>query len=154
MPRPHKIVNSERSRDEFIDQVYRNFDNDKHTTYEWRAGAEDTTKQKALFHIWIKDYAAFLLKMPKDYVTKEIIAGTKKEIKKRFYQETANKFMVHDTVDPWHPDGCKKAYTSSSDWSPGEMYLVLNWLQIKAGQDGLLLESKGRYAKNKRKEIS
>lgn len=153
MPRPHKIVNSERSRDEFIDKVYRDFEEHKHTIYEWRIGAEDTTTQKALFHIWLKEYAAFILKIPKTDVTKEIIEGTKKKAKGMFYQETANSFMVYEPIDPWHPDKRKKSYTSCNDWSPGEFYLVLNWLQIKAGQDGLVLESKGQYAKNKKREI-
>ena len=154
MPRPHKIVNSERSRDEFVNQIYRDFEEHKYVTYRWLIGAEDTKTQKALYHIWLKEYAAFILKIPKKDVSKEMVEGTKKGTKEMFYQETGNSFMVYKPINPWHSDGEETAYTSCSDWSPGDFYLVLNWLQIKAGQDGLVLESKGQYAKNKRNEIS
>lgn len=154
MPKPHKIVNSEKSRDEFIDQVYRDFKEHKYTTYEWKIGADKSLPQNALLHVWLTEYAAHLLKTPKKSVTEEMLDGMKKQAKQMFYQETAESFMVHQVIDPWHPDRVKKAYRSSASWSMGEMYIFLNWLQIKAGQDDLVLESKGQYAKNKRKEIS
>jgi hypothetical protein len=44
----------------------------------------------------------------------------------------------------------KKDYTSSKDWKTGEMYMVLTFIQLCAAQDGLILESKGEFAKNQR----
>lgn len=152
MPRPHKIVNSERSRDEFIDQIYRDFDEKKYTTYDWRYGADRSLDQNSLFHVWLTEYAAHLLKIPKKDVTKAMLDGMKIKVKQSFYRETAQRFMLHRIIDPWHPDKSRTAWTSSGDWSPGEMYMVLNWIQYKAADDGLALEAIGKYAKHKRRE--
>lgn len=140
-----KIVNSERTRDEMIDNVYRLFDQHKFVTFEWSTDAACGLPQMALFHIWLRQYAAHILRISKHDVTEPIVEGMKKNVKKQYYVETSARFIVQQIVDPWAPDRIKLAYTSCAKWKRGEMYQVMNWLQMKAAEDGLVLESKGEY---------
>lgn len=154
MPKPHKIVNCDQAFNEFVGLAHALYEEHKYITFEWRIGADRSLSQNALFHVWLTEYAAHLLNIPKKTVTPDILEGMKKTVKKRFYQETAESFMVHTIIDPWGQERAKKAYTSSSSWKPGEMYQVLNWLQIMAANDGLVLESIGEFSRNKQKQDS
>jgi hypothetical protein len=43
-------------------------------------------------------------------------------------------------------------YTSSADWKTGEMFMVLTFMQLEAANQGVILESKGEFAKNQREQ--
>ena len=152
MPKPHKVVNCDQAYQEFTGVAWALYQEHKHVTFEWRVGVDRSLSQNALFHIWLTQYAAHLLKIPRKDVNKGILQGIKEKTKERFYLEYPYDFMIHKVIDPWHPDKARLDYTSSAAWRSGEMYLVLSWLQNVAAQDGLILESKGEFAKNKRKE--
>lgn len=126
----------------------------KYVTFEWRIGEDRSLTQNSLLHVWLTLYAAHLLRIPKKAVDSAILAGIKRKAKKMFYEETGEAWMVHRIIDPWHPDKQRMDFTSSSDWSRGECYMFMNWLQNKAGEDGLILEATGEYAKNKRQQIA
>jgi len=115
-----------------------------------RIGKDRSLDQNALFHVWCTEYAAHLLKKDKRSISKGELAGMKFMVKKRFNVTSPNNFMTHDITDPF-TGNTKKDYTSSKDWKVGEAFMVLEWLQLHAANDGLILESLGQYDKLKRK---
>lgn len=115
-----------------------------------RIGKDASLDQKALFNIWIREYAAHLLNKGPKQVTPGEHEGMKRVVKKGFNVSNPNTFMVHDVVNPITKES-RKDYTSTADWKVGEAYMVLEWLQLHAANDGLILESLGQYDKLKRK---
>ena len=115
-----------------------------------RIGKDRSLDQNALFHVWCTEYAAHLLKKDKREITKGELAGMKRIVKKKFNADVPNKFMVDTITDPFTKE-TKRDYTSSKDWKVGEAFMVMEWLQLHAANDGLILESLGQYDKLKRK---
>lgn len=148
----HWTVNSDHSELAFISNVKKLREEHKYLTFDKpRLGADRSLSMNSLFHVWATEYAAHLLKKDKKQVSPGELEGMKRCIKKRFNHHHDNKFMVHDIVDPFTGNS-RKDYTSSKSWKHGEMFLVLEWLQLYAANDGLILESLGKYAKLKRKQ--
>lgn len=143
-------VDSEHTLACFIANAKELFEKHKYFTYgKPRLGKDRSIDQNALFHVWLTEYAAELLKKHKSKVTKGEIQGMKRGAKGRYYLETHESFMIHKVTDP-KTGQSKNDYTSSKAWSVMEMFNVLNWLQMEAANDGLVLESKGQHAKLKR----
>lgn len=115
-----------------------------------RIGKEVSLDQKALFNIWVRAYAAHILDKTPKQVTLGEHEGMKRHIKKCFNSQHPNKFMVHDVINPVTKQS-KKDYTSTKAWKVGEAFIVMEWLQLYAANDGLILESLGQYEKLKRK---
>ena len=77
----------------------------------------------------------------------------KRTVKKIFllaYPE-AKDWMTHEITD-YAENKTKKDYTSSADWKTGEMFTVLTFMQLEAANQGIILESKGEFAKNQREQ--
>ncbi|MEE8308592.1 MAG: hypothetical protein V3R81_15090, partial [Gammaproteobacteria bacterium] len=87
---------------------------------------------------------------PKREVCAGELAGMKRHAKKCYYHEHPEAFMVHRMINPKTGEA-KPDFTSSANWKVGELYHFMNWLQMVAGGDGLVLESKGEFARNKRR---
>jgi hypothetical protein len=121
------------------------------TITDIRIGADRSLDQNALFHVFLTDAAAYYLSKHKKDVTPTEIESMKLTVKRHFYAETAQAFMVEEVQDIWRHKS-KVAYTSSKRWKRGEMYMVLEWFQAKAARDGLVLEAIGEYARLKRGE--
>ena len=115
-----------------------------------RIGKDASMDQKALFNIWIREYAAHLLNKGPKQVTPGEHDGMKRHIKMVFNSTNPNNFMVHIVINPATKE-TKKDYTSTKDWRVGEAFMVMEWLQLHAANDGLILESLGQYDKLKRK---
>ena len=115
-----------------------------------RIGKEVSLDQKALLNIWIRAYAAHILEKTPKQVTLGEHEGMKRHIKKGFNSRHPNNFMVHDVINPITKES-KKDYTSTKAWKVGEAFMVMEWLQMFAANDGLILESLGQYEKLKRK---
>jgi len=148
----HWIVNSDHTEAAFIANLRKLRAEHGYITFGApRIGQDRSIDQGALFHVWAREYAAFLLKKS----TKEVLAGElegmKRVIKGRFNAQSDNNFMVHDLVNPETLES-RKEYTSSKSWKRGEAYMVLTWLQLHAASDGLVLEAKGQFEKLKRIE--
>jgi hypothetical protein len=156
MAKESRIIDCERAMFNFFGEFQAVWQENKWLKVEWSDGSDRRTSmpQKALVHIWLRTYAAFLLKKPTKEVIEEEVELMKKHAKHEFYEETGESFAVARIIDPWHPDKERMVLTSIAKWDPGQCYMFMNWLQNKAGQQGLLLESKGEYANNKKKEIS
>jgi hypothetical protein len=150
----HWTVNSDHTEAAFIASVKQLRAEHGYLTYSKpRIGKDRSLPANALFHVWCTDYCAHLVKKDKREVSKGELAGMKRIIKKRFNAEHPNNFMVHDVINPMTGEK-KRDYTSSSDWKSGEMFMVMEWLQMFAANDGLILESLGQYDKLKRKADS
>jgi len=118
-----------------------------------RVGPDRSLSQNAIFHAWITLYIAFRLKKRKEDVTKGEIEGTKRIIKRRFTatHPGSHVWMVHKIVNIFSGES-RNEYTSSASWKRGECYMVLTWFQMVAAEDGLILESKGEFAKGQQEE--
>jgi hypothetical protein len=144
------ILNSDHTEAAFIFNLKKLREKHGYITFSKpRIGKDRSIDQNSLFHVWVTEYAAHLLKKSKKEVTKGELAGMKFEIKKRFNHHHVNNFMVHTVSNPLTSES-KKDYTSSGDWKRGEMYMVMDWLQLYAANDGLVLEARGVFAKLKR----
>lgn len=145
-------INSDASLVAFQRQVEQQYIEHRYLTFSPpRIGKDRSIDQNSLFHVWATEFAAYLLDKDKKQVTKGELEGMKFEIKKRFTRQHPHYYhwMVHEVVNPATKER-KKGYTSSASWKPGEMFTVLNWLQMYAADRGLILESKGKHAKLQR----
>lgn len=124
----------------------------KYLTLTWRIGADRSLDQNALLHVWLTEYAAYLLKKDKRQVTEQELEGMKKIAKRRYYAESGSEWMVFRPLDPFTGDEGQLALRSSKRYSRGEMFAFLSWLQMTAANDGLVLESRGEYAKLQREQ--
>jgi len=146
------LVNSDISKKEFFAHVDKLYNEHKYLTFAApRIGPDRSLDQNALAHVWLTEYAAHLLNKGKKQVTAGELEGMKRTAKKEFYRETRHPWMVYDVVSPKTAE-CKKDFTSSAGWKRGEMYEFLCWLQAMAAHDGLVLESKGEFAKLQREK--
>lgn len=147
-------INNETSLQAFIKYAGSLYESHKYITFSApRIGADRSMDQNALFHVWATEYAAYRLRKDKRDVSDGELDGTKRIIKKHFTaaHPEAYGFMVYELVNPLTGEK-KKDYTSSKTWKRGEMFMVLNWFQMVAAQDGLILESKGQFEKLQRKQ--
>ncbi|NIB43783.1 hypothetical protein HBA55_29545 [Pseudomaricurvus alkylphenolicus] len=147
-------INSDTSLQVFINKVKGLYQKHKYITYKEPAiGPDRSLDQNSLFHVWLTEYAAHLLCKDKREVTPGEVAGMKRATKGRYYAYSGADFMVHVVTDP-KTGRQKKDYTSSKNWKRGQMYAVLEWLQMEGANDGVLLEAKGEYAKLKRQQAA
>lgn len=123
-----------------------------YVTFSYRVGEKRSLDQNALAHVWLTEYAAYLLGKDKKQVTKGELEGMKRHAKLTFNAEFKRAWMIHEVINPKNPAQRKMDVTSSSTWKRGEMFEFLSWLQMKAAHDGLVLEGKGEYAELQRKQ--
>jgi len=152
MSRETDTVNSEHTWLAFVANARALYEKHKYVTWSKpRIGPDRSLDQNALFYVWLTEYAAHLLTIDKKAVSKGVVEGLKRTVKDQFYRQTAQSFMIHEVHSP-KTGQRKKDYTSSSDWKTGEMYMVLEFLQRYAANDGLVLEARGQYEKLKREQ--
>ena len=145
-------VNSPQSKEAYKVQVDLWFDEHHYLTFEPpRVGPDRSLTQNALFHVWITEIAAFLTPCHKKQVTKGMKNGTKRTIKRMYCQYSQAAFMIEIVHCPITGKK-KKDYTSSADWKRGEIFEVLNFMQMWAATIGLILESRGEHAALTRKQ--
>lgn len=146
----HFLVNSPISVAAFSRFVADLFAQKKYITFSWRIGEDRSLDQNALLHVWLTLYAAHLLEIDRRNVTEQILEGIKKTAKLRYYTETGAEWMVIRPLNPWTGEEGNPVLRSSKRYTRGEMFLFLTWLQMTAASDGLVLESRGEYAKLQR----
>jgi len=146
------IINSASSLLVHINNAKRLYAEYKHITYAPpRIGPDRSIDQNSLLHLWLTEYAAFLLDKPKKQVTTGELEGMKRTVKARFTQShpDCKEWMVIEVICPF-TGRTKKDYASSRDYKRGEMFVFLTWLQMMGANDGIILESKGKFAKDQR----
>lgn len=145
-------VNSAITLDAYKSQVDAWFEKHKYITFPSpRFGVDRSIDQNGLFYIWLTEIAAFLTPCHKKEVTPGMVEGTKKTMKGMFYAHTKYEWIIHDVICPITKRS-KKDYTSSASWKQGEMFEVLNFIQMWAATKGLILESTGEHAKLTREQ--
>jgi len=144
------IVNSPIAAAAFSRWVEAQFSEHKYLTFSLRIGADRSLDQNALLHVWLTLYVAHLLEIHRKKVSKAMLEGIKKKAKAMYYNEAGAEWMLHKPVDPWTSEEGEPEFRSSADYKTGEMFLFLTWLQMTAANDGLVLESRGQYAKLQR----
>jgi hypothetical protein len=115
-------------------------------------GEDASIAQKALFSIWAREIAGYVLKIRPDQVHEATVEEMKRTLKEKFYQATAQEFMITRGPNPYNVDEVITMYTSSATWKWGEAKMVLDHVQIYAAEIGLVLESKGEHKKFTRRE--
>ena len=144
------LVNSPVSLAAFLSFVAKLFAEKKYLTFSWRIGEDRSLVQNSLLHVWLTIYAAYLLQKDRRSVTEAELEGIKKTAKRRFYAETGAAWMVIHPIDPFTGEILQPVLRSSKNYTREEMFHFLTWLQMTAAEDGLVLESRGQYAKLQR----
>lgn len=144
----YKIVNSDRSLADFMSFVESLYQEKRFIKFTWDT-ARSSLSQKALFHIWCRQFAAKTLRISEKLVDENMERSTKQAIKRMCYNDTAYDFLIYESIDIFSPDKATIEYTSTSDWTPGEMFIVMEWFQSMAASRGIILQSKGEHRDNK-----
>ena len=143
-------VNSDNTEIAYNSYVHRVYKEHGYLTFSPpRIGKDRSIDQNNLFHMWLTELAAHLAKCHKSEVTKGMLAGMKFTAKELYYRHSGASWMIHTVSCPLTGRN-KTDYTSSKSWLKGEMFDVLNWLQMFAAEQGCVLESRGEHAKLKR----
>lgn len=118
----------------------------KYVVITWEFGAPATRGQKALFSIWVRRIAAHFLRKPEKAVTLAEVKEFKDRIKRRYYTQTHEPFMIKQEGQPFHPDKKDWEVTSSAKWTQMEMFRVMEFVQVwMADEYNLILESTGEH---------
>lgn len=145
MPINQTIVNSRQTLVNFKNEIDLLYGDGAYLIFTWKKGKEASMPQKALVHIWFRTFAAHMLRKREQDVTKYDLLAMKISAKKRFYNKTHESFMIEEITDPFSPDQKRLEMTSIADWSQGDCYNFMTWLQLEALEHGLVLESKGEH---------
>lgn len=134
----------------FVDDL---FDEKKFLTFKWVVGADRSLDQNALFHVWCTEYAAHILGISKNRVLPEHIEGMKRRAKKGFYREFGRPWMIGKVYN-FSTKETELTFASSKDYKTPEMFEFLTWFQSVAMSSGCILESKGKFNKLQREQLS
>jgi hypothetical protein len=112
----------------------------------WRAEPYRSPRsidQNALLHVWSRDFARHVLDRAK--VTSEEQEAMRITLQRHCYADTGWAWLIDH-----HPDlftgETKPSRRSTTKFSKGEMFKFLSWIQARAADHGLVLESLGEYA--------
>lgn len=118
-----------------------------------RIGPDRSLSQNNLFHQWATECWFHYQSLPIGKITPRELASMKRSLKKIAYNANGWPWLVHEIVDVFDNNKPKRDYTSSADWSRGEMFEFLTWMQNTAANTGLILESKGEFNKLQREQM-
>jgi|TARA_R100000479_G_C6390530_1_gene204913 hypothetical protein len=106
--------------------------------------SEGSLPQKALLHIWIREYASKYFKKHLKAITEEDQIDIKTMLKQKAYKEYGWDFLVRKVTN--HELNIS-AYVlkSFADYSKGELYMFMEFFQDYASSQGLILNSQGEY---------
>lgn len=150
------IVNSNRSLDAYISHVRNMFETSEIKYFGFKEptiGIGRSLTQNALLHVWLREYAAHILKCAQKDVSESEIEGLKTIMKQQYYTHTGYDHMVYTEINPFNGDK-KIKLRSTRDYSVGELFHFMEWLQSKAAESGLMLEVKGEHAQLKAETIA
>lgn len=143
----HWVCNSMGQKESFKSHVDRLYDEHKYVTFEWRIGRQRSLDQNALFHVWATEYAAHLLGKEKKEVTEAEVEGMKLTLKRYCFNETKEKFLVHQVKNMFGEEK-KIDFRSSKNYRKKEMFFFMCWIQSHALMNhDLVLESTGEFEK-------
>ena len=147
------VINSESSKKAFIANLEKIYAEHPYITYAApRIGADRSLGQSALMHVWCSEWIAHKLGKHYKSVESNELAGMKRTVKKLYYISNPDAHWMIHTITDYSTGATRKDYTSSADWTTGEMFSVLEFMQNTAANDGVVLESKGKFAKLQREQ--
>lgn len=108
-------------------------------------GAVRSLDQNALFHMWMRQVTAQMLGKKVSDIDEGELEGTKRRFKLWFYKEAGQHWIVHTVLDSFTGES-KKDVRSTSRFTKGQMFMFMEFVQDKAAEYSIMLESKGEYA--------
>lgn len=144
-------VNSARSLAEAHKLLDQHFKECGYTKYQFKHDTPATLPMNALLHVWLTEFAAYLIKCKVEEIDEGAIEDIKRTMKRACYHETGQPWLIYRMTCPL-TGSSKVDVTSSAKWSKGEKCFFLDFLQSYAAKKGLILESKGEYKKLKEKQ--
>lgn len=111
---------------------------------DFTTGKSNSWDQKALFHVWLREY--YRQKYNKNPSTDEE-KKFKWEVKIYAYTQGLH-FMSESSYSSFLNKEMPRL-VSVAKLSTGEMYQLMNFTQMIAAQEGIILEAKGEYKKLK-----
>ena len=116
--------------------------------------AERSLSQNALFHVWVRDYASLIFQKPTKDLSNEEQVAMKISLKQECYLETDWQFLVVMNRNVFRGKE-KIGLASSADYSTGEMFQFMEWVQgFAVRKHKLILESKGEFATLKEQQYT
>lgn len=151
MPQYHSLDTREQI-DHFLLLLAKRRSTNKSTTVCF--SSPDTKRsidQNALFQKWAREYACHTLN--KQTVSEAEHDAMKYTLQRHAYADTGWAYLLGEKRDLFtgevKPD---RAHTKNFD--KGEMHQFLNWVQNRAAQDGLMLESLGEYQQLQAEQVA
>jgi hypothetical protein len=107
--------------------------------------------QNSLLHKWCREYAVHLLK--RDDVTEDEKEAMRITLQRACYAATGWDWLIEHVPDLFSGE-TKPQRRSTRKMDKGEMHLMLNWIQQRAAEDGLILESLGEYRELQESQVA
>lgn len=107
--------------------------------------------QNALFQKWAREYVQHLLKVPAPSDAQH--EAMKITLKRAAYTANGWPWLLEEVTDLFTRETSKRL-RSSTKYDKGEMHMFLNWVQAKAADDGLILESLGEYRELQERQVA
>jgi len=106
--------------------------------------SEGSLPQKALLHIWIREYASKFFKKHIKAITEGDQIDIKTMLKQKAYKDYGWDFLVRKVTN--HELNVS-AYVLKSigDYSKGELYMFMEFVQDYVATQGLILNSQGEF---------
>lgn len=139
------VINSPERLRYFMEAIPKQWDEAKYLKVTVREGKARTLDQNSLFHVWSRQYCAFVLQKHEKLISDAEHEAMKLTLKRHFYAAERNPWMLC-TVTDYFTKETKRDYVSTTRLERGEMFMFMEWIQNKAAEQGLLLEAKGEFA--------
>jgi len=109
---------------------------------------QSSLSQKALAHIWIRDYAAFYHNKSTKELTRTEEDNMKATLKQRAYKDYGWDFLLKKVTNV---ETGRSGYIlqSISEYGKGECYMFMEFIQDYCGLQGLILETSGEFKRLK-----
>ena len=117
-------------------------------TLKVEGGNRRSLDQNSLFQKWARQYAAHLTGIPENEIPDKVHEHMKYTLQRHCYAAMGWDFLLTEHEDLFTKKR-RLDRRSTRDMDTGEMFAFMEWIQSRAADDGLILESLGEYAEHK-----
>ncbi|MFZ9296552.1 MAG: hypothetical protein ACO259_10140 [Bacteroidia bacterium] len=96
-------------------------------------GGVRASEHNSAYHVWMRKYCACLAKCPVQMVTESMLLGLKRSLKRYFWLETKERWIIEQVKCPLTGDQ-KFDFKSSSRWTKPQMTQFMQWMQAFAAE--------------------
>jgi len=107
--------------------------------------------QNALLNVWAREYAQHVL--GKDEVTEDEQEAMRITLQRACYAATHWEWLIEHVTDLFTGES-KPQRKSTTKMDRGELSQLLDWIQHRAAEDGLILEAQGEYAELRERQVA